>query len=83
MGDPALRSRYKQRYVAACCLAFEAVRERKLAAAAEELEARLAELAGRLHAVRALARRPQPLNFFPPTRRQCPCPYVTRLLVSN
>lgn len=51
MGDPALRSRYKQRYVAACCLAFEAVRERKLAAAAEELEARLAELAGKLHAV--------------------------------
>ncbi|GFR48846.1 hypothetical protein Agub_g10799 [Astrephomene gubernaculifera] len=50
VGDPALQARYKQRFVAACNMAFEALRERRLAAAAETLERLLGELAGKLHA---------------------------------
>ncbi|KAG2501543.1 hypothetical protein HYH03_000050 [Edaphochlamys debaryana] len=50
VGDPGLQARFAQRYVAACGLAFEAVRERRLAAAAEALERQLQELASQLHA---------------------------------
>ena len=52
MGDPGLQRRWQQRFVAACSLAFEAVRERRLAVAAEALERQLGELAGQLHTVR-------------------------------
>ncbi|PNW72241.1 hypothetical protein CHLRE_16g676200v5 [Chlamydomonas reinhardtii] len=49
VGDPGLQRRWQQRFVAACSLAFEAVRERRLAVAAEALERQLGELAGQLH----------------------------------
>ncbi|KAG2434077.1 hypothetical protein HXX76_007805 [Chlamydomonas incerta] len=49
VGDPGLQRRWAQRFAAACGLAFEAVRERRLAAAAEALERQLGELAARLH----------------------------------
>ncbi|GLC47864.1 hypothetical protein PLESTB_000033800 [Pleodorina starrii] len=49
VGDPGLQARYQQRYVTACNTAFEAVRERRLAAAAEALEKQLADLAAKLH----------------------------------
>ncbi|GIL52651.1 hypothetical protein Vafri_8448 [Volvox africanus] len=49
VGDPGLQARYQQRYVTACNTAFEALREKRLAAAAEALERQLADLATRLH----------------------------------
>ncbi|KAG2453890.1 hypothetical protein HYH02_002096 [Chlamydomonas schloesseri] len=49
VGDPALQRRWQERFTAACNLAFEAVRERRLAESAEALERQLGELAGRLH----------------------------------